>query len=416
MMPISFLKRSCPEVAFIERKKIKMKYTKTKYPNIYTYETTKGKRYYVRRSFMFQGKKQEANKSSLKTISEARAELAKIEKRIVDQTIAINPNVTVEEYWEKFYEKRVETGRWTPNTEVYYKSTFKLHILPFWGKTKLKNLSRNEYEKHIANLLKVRPKASVRIIHSCFMTMLNDAIMNGNISANRLNGIYVGDSLIAKKNKRITLDQFQIWMQEAEKVMDKTFFGLTYLAIFGLRRGEILGLRHCDVNINVNGRAVLHLQDSRGNHTKNGRHGLKTKSSERWVTLDNTGTELLLSLMSNAEAVKKKLNIIKEVEWDYISIDQKGRLINPNKLNREFERVNDVVGFRVTPHMLRHFFTTQSIIAGVPMEALSQALGHTKMYMTDKYNQVHDELSAQVSDAFIAQISPRNSPTNLHIL
>ncbi|KAA9305178.1 MULTISPECIES: tyrosine-type recombinase/integrase [Streptococcus] len=393
-----------------------MKYTKTKYPNIYTYETTKGKRYYVRRSFMFQGKKQEANKSSLKTISEARAELAKIEKRIADQTIAINPNVTVEEYWEKFYEKRVETGRWTPNTEVYYKSTFKLHILPFWGKTKLKNLSRNEYEKHIANLLKVRPKASVRIIHSCFMTMLNDAIMNGNISANRLNGIYVGDSLIAKKNKRITLDQFQIWMQEAEKVMDKTFFGLTYLAIFGLRRGEILGLRHCDVNINVNGRAVLHLQDSRGNHTKNGRHGLKTKSSERWVTLDNTGTELLLSLMSNAEAVKKKLNIIKEVEWDYISIDQKGRLINPNKLNREFERVNDVVGFRVTPHMLRHFFTTQSIIAGVPMEALSQALGHTKMYMTDKYNQVHDELSAQVSDAFIAQISPRNSPTNLHIL
>ncbi|MCW1006777.1 tyrosine-type recombinase/integrase [Streptococcus anginosus] len=393
-----------------------MKYTKTKYPNIYTYETTKGKRYYVRRSFMFQGKKQEANKSSLKTISEARAELAKIEKRIADQTIAINPNVTVEEYWEKFYEKRVETGRWTPNTEVYYKSTFKLHILPFWGKTKLKNLSRNEYEKHIANLLKVRPKASVRIIHSCFMTMLNDAIMNGNISANRLNGIYVGDSLIAKKNKRITLDQFQIWMQEAEKVMDKTFFGLTYLAIFGLRRGEILGLRHCDVNINVNGRAVLHLQDSRGNHTKNGRHGLKTKSSERWVTLDNTGTELLLSLMSNAEAIKKKLNIIKEVEWDYISIDQKGRLINPNKLNREFERVNDVVGFRVTPHMLRHFFTTQSIIAGVPMEALSQALGHTKMYMTDKYNQVHDELSAQVSDAFIAQISPRNSPTNLHIL
>ncbi|MCW1002667.1 site-specific integrase, partial [Streptococcus anginosus] len=87
-----------------------MKYTKTKYPNIYTYETTKGKRYYVRRSFMFQGKKQEANKSSLKTISEARAELAKIEKRIADQTIAINPNVTVEEYWEKFYEKRVETG------------------------------------------------------------------------------------------------------------------------------------------------------------------------------------------------------------------------------------------------------------------------------------------------------------------
>lgn len=34
-----------------------MKYNKTKYPNIYYYETAKGKRYYVRRSFFFRGKK-----------------------------------------------------------------------------------------------------------------------------------------------------------------------------------------------------------------------------------------------------------------------------------------------------------------------------------------------------------------------
>lgn len=65
--------------------------------------------------------------------------------------------------------------------------------------------------------------------------------------------------------------------------------------------------------------------------------------------------------------------------------------------------------------MMRHFFTTQSIIAGVPMEALSKALGHTKMYMTDKYNQVHDELSVQVTDTFSAfldnNISRLNSPT-----
>lgn len=36
-----------------------MKYNKTKYPNIYTYETKKGKRYYVRRNFKLNGKKKE---------------------------------------------------------------------------------------------------------------------------------------------------------------------------------------------------------------------------------------------------------------------------------------------------------------------------------------------------------------------
>ncbi|VQL62383.1 integrase [Streptococcus pneumoniae] len=55
-------------------------------------------------------------------------------------------------------------------------------------------------------------------------------------------------------------------------------------------------------------------------------------------------------------------------------------------------------------HMMRHFFTTQSIIAGVPLEQLSQALGHTKVYMTDRYNQVEDELAEATTDLFLSHI------------
>ncbi|CIW04383.1 integrase [Streptococcus pneumoniae] len=43
-----------------------MKYNKTKYPNIYYYETAKGKRYYVRRSFFFRGKVKVVSQLSLK--------------------------------------------------------------------------------------------------------------------------------------------------------------------------------------------------------------------------------------------------------------------------------------------------------------------------------------------------------------
>ena len=42
---------------------------------------------------------------------------------------------------------------------------------------------------------------------------------------------------------------------------------------------------------------------------------------------------------------------------------------------------------------MRHFFTTQSIIAGSPIEQLSQALTYTQICMTDRYNQVEDELT-----------------------
>lgn len=392
-----------------------MKYNKTKYPNIFWYETLKGKRYYIRRSYFFQGKKKEITKSGLKTIPEARAALTEIEKQINEKSIGINMNITVSGYWEIFHEKRVATKKWTPNTEETYKSLMKNNILKEYGSVKLRNLNRNDYEVYIANMLMTKPRESVKCINNCFMAMLNDAVLNGNIPANRLKGIYVGESTIPPKNKKVTMEQFQEWFIKAEQMMDKIFFSLTYLTIFGLRRGEIFGIRQMDIRFHHDGRAILKLHDSRSNHTKNGRHGLKTKESERYVMLDLKGTELLLFLRDNATAIKKRLSIIKDKEWDYISIKEDGNLINPNKLNDEFEKVNESVGFRVTPHMMRHFFTTQSIIAGVPMEALSKALGHTKMYMTDKYNQVHDELSVQVTDTFSAfldnNISRLNSPT-----
>ncbi|CQR25890.1 integrase [Streptococcus varani] len=73
-------------------------------------------------------------------------------------------------------------------------------------------------------------------------------------------------------------------------------------------------------------------------------------------------------------------------------------------MNKQFGLVSEAIGIYVTPHMMRHFFTTQSIIAGVPMEQLSQALGHTKIYMTDRYNQVEDELAEATTDMFLTRI------------
>lgn len=193
-------------------------------------------------------------------------------------------------------------------------------------------------------------------------------------------------------------------MAKAEEIMSKQFYALTYLTIFGLRRGEVFGLRPMDVTQNDSGRAILHLRDSRSNQTLKGKGGLKTKESERYVCLDDIGTDLIYYLIDEAAKVKRRLGIIKDQQKDYITINEKGTLINPNQLNRNFNLVNEATGLHVTPHMMRHFFTTQSIIAGVPLEQLSQALGHTKVYMTDRYNQVEDELAEATTDLFLSHI------------
>ncbi|HEK9911726.1 TPA: Arm DNA-binding domain-containing protein, partial [Streptococcus equi subsp. equi] len=79
-----------------------MKYNKTKYPNIFTYDTKKGKRYYVRRGYYLKGKKKEATKSNLKTLQEARAALTEIEQKIENNDFAYNKNLTVDQYWNMY--------------------------------------------------------------------------------------------------------------------------------------------------------------------------------------------------------------------------------------------------------------------------------------------------------------------------
>lgn len=381
-----------------------MKYTKTKYPNIYTYETAKGKRYYIRRAFFFKGKKKEMTTSNLTTLAQARAALSELERKIADFSVGINPKLTLDQYWKIYSEKRLITGRWNETSYYLHENLYKNHLKPMFGFIQLKNLDRNDYELFIAAKLKKHTRNTVLTLNSSFMALLNDAVKNGNLSANRLKGVYIGRSAVPANNKKITLEQFKVWMAKAEETMPKKFYALTYLTIFGLRRGEVFGLRPMDIKVNDHGRAVLHLRDSRSNQTLNGKGGLKTKESERYVCLDDIGTDLLNYLIDEANKIKRKLSIIKDHHKDYITINERGGLINPNQLNRNFNLVNAETGLHVTPHMMRHFFTTQSIIAGVPIEQLSQALGHTKVYMTDRYNQVEDELSEATTDLFLNQI------------
>lgn len=381
-----------------------MKYNKTKYPNVFWYETTKGKRYYVRRSFLFQGKKEEKTKSGLTTISQARAALTEIELQINENELGINTQLTVDQYWQLYSDKRLLTGRWNDTSFYLNDNLYRHHIQPVFGFIQLKNLDRNDYELFIADRLKTHTRNTVQTLNSSFMALLNDAVKNGNLASNRLKGVYIGKSAIPANNKKITLKQFKIWMAKAEEMMPKKFYALTYLTIFGLRRGEVFGLRPMDISENDRGRAILHLRDSRSNQTLRGKGGLKTRESERYVCLDDIGTSLIYDLIDEASKIKRKLGIIKDQQKDYITINEKGGLINPNQLNRNFNLVNEVVGFHVTPHMMRHFFTTQSIIAGVPIEQLSQALGHTKVYMTDRYNQVEDELAEATTDLFLSHI------------
>ncbi|MER0122896.1 tyrosine-type recombinase/integrase [Streptococcus sp. ZJ93] len=208
-------------------------------------------------------------------------------------------------------------------------------------------------------------------------------------------------------NKELSLQDFRIWLAKAEEILSKTHYAFVYLTIFGLRRGEVCGLRSMDVTFNTDGRAILRIRDSRSSRTRNGAGRTKTESSVRYVSLDETGSSLLKHAIKEAKTVKKITGTILKPEKDYITISIKNgklKLEPPSFMNKIFKLVSNEVKIHVTPHIMRHFFTTQALIAGVNQYDIMRYVGHTQTRTTSAYTHIRDERTQLVTDAYIDSI------------
>ena len=376
-----------------------MKYSKTKYPNIFSYETKKGRRYRIRRGYFDGGMKKEIDESGFSTIPEARSRLAEIEIHLDKAELGYftKKNLTCDEYYLEWSMKRFKTKIWSPDTKRSNDMNWKNHISPTFGHIPLTKLNRNTYELWVADHLQKYARSSVKSYHDTFMNMLNDAVLLGIIERNRLLRVHIGESVVQPKNKYFSFEDYQKWMSAAEKHLSKYDFTFVYMSVFGLRRGEILGLKSSSVYIYEKGRTKLDISDSRTNEQPNGKGSTKTGKS-RWQSLDNRGKNLIIAAMKEAAEIKKDHGKILHKD-DYLYLNPiTGEPYDVGQLNRLFNQINKITGLHAYPHLLRHYFTSQSVVAGVPKEQAASVLGHTTVYMTDKYTHIEDEVSDNVID------------------
>ncbi|CRT66299.1 tyrosine-type recombinase/integrase [Streptococcus equi] len=388
-----------------------MKYNKTKYPNIFTYDTKKGKRYYVRRGYYLKGKKKEATKSNLKTLQEARAALTEIEQKIENNDFAYNKNLTVDQYWNMYVDNRLKTGSWKPDTEANKEAIYKTHFKKYLGKAKMKDISRIEYENHINGMRKNYSKNTLRLIHSVLNAMLNHAVTNKMLDDNPIDGITIGDSEIIPVNKRISLEEFKEWDSWAKKSLIQYDYTIVRMTYFGARSSEVVAIKIGNLTKLENGRYRILLDESRTYHRPNG-GGMKTPGSERFMEVDLETSHYIDDVVVESKRIAKKYNRILSKE-DYLFLtnfknakkELLGMPISIRRVYKLFNTVNEKSGMHVTPHMMRHFFATQGQIAGVPIEHMAAALGHSTSYMTSKYTHIKEEVAGSVTDRFMSALN-----------
>ncbi|HER6599347.1 TPA: tyrosine-type recombinase/integrase [Streptococcus pyogenes] len=387
-----------------------MKYNKTKYPNIFWYITLKGKRYYIRRGYYLNGEKKEATESGIKTIQEARLLLAEIERKIENNEFAYNKNLTVDEYWDIYVDNRLKAGVWSPDTYVERTNIFKNHISPKFGNKKMNAINRIEYENYINNLLNTNSRSTVKHIYDVFSIMLNHAVKNKMLDDNIIKFIDIGDSEIKPINKRRSMQEFKAWDKVARKMLDDYDYAMVRITYLGLRRSEVAGIKLGNITFNDKDCAVVKIDESRTRGRKDG-GGLKTAYSERYVYLDFETSQLLKKAIDTSIKIAVcNDRILNKADFLFLGNDEKvkpsfvGKPIGSHYIYCLFKKINKNCDVHFTPHMMRHFFATQGQIAGVPIEHMAAALGHSNNYMTSQYTHIKDEVGENVTAAFMGSI------------
>jgi integrase len=192
------------------------------------------------------------------------------------------------------------------------------------------------------------------------------------------------------------------------KLRDHALYPIVSLALgTGMRRGELLGLQWCDVDLEVSAVRVARSVEQ----TKAGLSlkSPKTRSGRRTLRIAAAVVDDLRAHRRRVLELRLQLGAGRLPDDAQVFATIDGGLRSPNALTKEWTKAADSAGLPpVTFHALRHTHASQLIAAGLDVVTVSKRLGHANPAITLKvYSHPFtnsDERAAQVIDAAFRRV------------
>jgi integrase len=318
-----------------------------------------------------------------KTRAEVAEKLAKAVMDRADGLVVDGGNLRLFEYLERWLADSVrDTVRAT--TYENYSYLVRTYIVPSLGCVKLKALTPAHVQRFYREKLDsgLAPR-TVQYLHTLLRKALKQAVKWGMVPRNVTDAVDA-PRIAKKETKYFSFEQAKAFLKVAS---EDRFWALYVLAIStGLRRGELLGLRWEDLDLE---RGVLRVRRSLTPDTKSYNQP-KSVKGRRSVRLTPGALEALKLHKINQDREKDCLGSLWQ-EQGLIFPSSVGTPFNPsNLLNRSFKpllRRAELPMIRF--HDLRHTFATLMFSNGEHPKIVQEILGHAQITLTfDTYSHV----------------------------
>ena len=292
----------------------------------------------------------------------------------------------MDEWFEAYAKVKVR-----PSSHQTYKGYIENHIKPNIGDIPIEKLTSLQLQKFYRLLLtegripriesEKQPRGlsakTVRNINQVISSAMDMAVRHKLILSNPTEGCEL-PKVEHREMKTLPAEQLGAFLREAK---ESGVYELYYLDLAtGLRRGELLGLKWEDIDLQ-NG--IIHVRRQVARVDGEVKElPLKTKNSYRNISISQDAVAMLTEMEAHRSS-------------DYVFPSSTGGPISPDSVNNMLHRVLKRAGLpSIRFHDLRHTFATLALQNGVDIKTVSGMLGHFSAGFTlDTY--AHVTTSAQ---------------------
>ncbi|CAN3980480.1 tyrosine-type recombinase/integrase [Kitasatospora purpeofusca] len=278
--------------------------------------------------------------------------------------------------WLPYWLEHFVAAERKKTTHAKYETHVRLYLLPLLGTKGLESLSPRDVRTFLAKVAKkssaATAKESHRVLRSALSAACRDELIVRNVAM-----LVQPPRVTSREVKPWTLAQTRTFLSTARA--DPLYAAFVLAIALGMRRGEIIGLRWSEVDLDDRVLVVREqVQRVRGEL-----YADTTKSGKRRpVPLPRICVAALRwHRLRQAEARRAA-----GADWQetgYVFTTRTGRPVEPSNLYRSFVRLSKTAGLpAVRLHDARHGCATLLVASGVPPRVVMEILGHSQIGLT----------------------------------